>query len=87
MSLADVTMDRGGVRVLNVPALLVELGLAASRSEARRLLEGGGVKLDGERSTSLEEPLADQADPSGAPWATGIWQVGRRRFARVRGIT
>jgi tyrosyl-tRNA synthetase len=84
VSLAEITLERAdGVRVLNVPALLVELGLAASRSEARRLLEGGGVKLGGDRYTNLEEPIAD---PSGAPWATGTWQVGRRRFARVKGV-
>src|SRR5437588_10989959 len=37
--------------------LLVELGLAASNAEARRLIEQGGVSVDGERCTVVNEIL------------------------------
>jgi tyrosyl-tRNA synthetase len=58
--------------------LLVAAGLAASKSEARRLIAGGGVRAN-------EERVDDQAlliDP-GAPV---IVQVGRRRFVEVRKV-
>ena len=58
-----------------LPRVLAELGLAASRSEARRLLTQGGVKINGARATSEELPLADI---SGA-----LLQVGKRRFVRI----
>lgn len=71
-----------GERALSVPALLVELGLARSRSEARRLLAQGGVRRDGrvvegetEAWTGPEEGIVGS-----------VWQVGRRRFARVAGL-
>jgi tyrosyl-tRNA synthetase len=54
---------------------LVEAGLARSKSEARRLIEQGGVQIDGQRATSWEELI----DPAREP----VLRVGRRRFARV----
>jgi tyrosyl-tRNA synthetase len=61
-----------------VPKLLVALGLAASNSRARKLIEQGGVKLDGRAITELELelPLAQLRDR--------VLQVGRRGFARLR---
>jgi tyrosyl-tRNA synthetase len=57
-----------------LPALLVgHLGVA-SNSEARRLIDGGGVRLDGEPVSSLELPRAELAGR--------VMQVGRRRFVR-----
>lgn len=41
--------------------LMVVCGLAASRSEARRLIEGGGVMLDGERVAETGAPV-DRTD-------------------------
>jgi tyrosyl-tRNA synthetase len=66
-----------GVRKL--AALLVETGLAPSMAEARRLIEQGGVRLDGERvsNTSTEIEVDDERAP--------LIQVGKRRFLRVRG--
>ncbi len=61
-----------------VPRLLASLGLAASNSEARRLIEQGGVRIDGDRVSDpdVEWP---RADLSGR-----VLQVGRRRFVRLR---
>jgi tyrosyl-tRNA synthetase len=64
----------GGVLVAR---LLVAAGLAASNSEARRLLAQGGVRLDGEPVTGPEATL-----PVGELRGR-VLQVGRRRFARI----
>ena len=58
-----------------LPAVLAGLGLASSRSEARRLLAHGGVRVDGEPVTSEE---AERADIEGR-----VLQVGKRRFVRL----
>jgi tyrosyl-tRNA synthetase len=61
-----------------LPRLLVEATLVASMSEARRLIEQGGVRIDGERRADDEVNLnAGQ---------TILIQVGKRRFLRVRGV-
>jgi tyrosyl-tRNA synthetase len=60
-----------------LPRLLVETTLAASMGEARRLIEQGGVRVDGERRADDEVNL-------NAGHAILI-QVGKRRFLRVRG--
>ena len=58
-----------------LPRVLVDIGLAKSGSEARRLIEGGGVKVNGEPATSLQVPL-DHLDES-------LVQVGKRKFVRL----
>jgi tyrosyl-tRNA synthetase len=55
--------------------LLVSVGLAASNNEARRLIEQGGVRLDGERVESGEQ-MIEVREPV-------VIQVGRRRFMRL----
>jgi tyrosyl-tRNA synthetase len=57
--------------------LLVELELAPSMGEARRLIEQGGVYVDGERSSETDLTLR--------PNRSVILQVGKRRFRRVKG--
>lgn len=55
--------------------LMVAAGLAVSKSEARRLIDGGGVKADGERVASYDFALE--------PGSGVVVQVGRRKFVRV----
>ncbi len=55
--------------------LMVAAGLAASKGEARRLIDGGGVKVAGERVEGYDRVLA--------PGADAVVQVGRRKFVRV----
>lgn len=57
--------------------LLVELELAPSMGEARRLIEQGGVYVDGERSAERELDVSGER--------SFLIQVGKRRFARVTG--
>ncbi len=60
-----------------LPRLLVETGLATSNGEARRVVAGGGVRLDG-------EPVTD-ADAEYEPDALRgkVLAVGRRQFVRL----
>lgn len=59
-----------------VPALLVELGLASTNSEARRLIQGGGVKIN-------DEVIADiNVDPQVV--ANAFVQVGKRKAAQIK---
>ncbi|HET8999113.1 MAG TPA: tyrosine--tRNA ligase [bacterium] len=65
-------LRKGMVRLIH---LLVELGLADSNAEARRLVSQGGVTLDGKRINQ---------DVDVAVHDGSLVRVGRRRFARVR---
>src|SRR5690606_17477541 len=60
-----------------IPGLLVAAGLAASNSEAMRLIEQGAITLDGERvdGRNATVPLN--------PGDTIVLRRGKRRFARV----
>jgi len=60
---------------VHLPALMAE-AFGLSRSEARRLLGQGGVKLDGAELSELDMP-ADDLDGV-------VLQVGKRRFKRLR---
>lgn len=53
--------------------VLVETKLARSRGDARRLIDQGGVKINGERA-GLDGPLKDG----------DVLQVGKRSFVRIR---
>lgn len=61
----------------NIVDLIFELKLAASKSDARRLLEGGGVKWEGEKvdDVKTEVKLSSEAK---------LLQVGKRNFRKVR---
>ena len=71
----EVGVELGGREALKVFELLVEADLAASKSEARRLAQQGGVSID----------QARVSDPTALVEAgEHLVQVGKRRFARVR---
>ncbi len=62
--------------VLPVANLLKDAGLVSSTSEAMRMIKQGAVRIDGERVA--DKGFACQAG------SVGVYQVGKRRFARVR---
>ncbi len=62
---------------LPLSVLLREVGLASSSSDARRAIQQGGVRVDGE---VVRDPKAALPAPADAV----LLQVGKRRFARVR---
>jgi tyrosyl-tRNA synthetase len=62
---------------VHLPALIAE-AFGGSRSEARRMLAQGGVKLDGDPVGPEEQDVAaDRLDGA-------VLQVGKRRFRRLR---
>jgi tyrosyl-tRNA synthetase len=62
-----------------LPRVLVEVALATSMAEARRLIEQGGVYIDGERCTDVSSQLDLDLGQ------VVLIKVGKRRFLRVRG--
>lgn len=76
--------EEDGMWSVHVPALLEAMGLVSSRSEARRLQAQGGVRMDGQAQPSEDMPI--EGEPPGAI-SGSVWQVGRRRFARLAGMT
>jgi tyrosyl-tRNA synthetase len=69
----DVSLPDGDP--VHLPALLVEQLGVGSTSEARRLIQQGGVKVNGAPADGLDVP---RSELEGA-----ILQVGKRRFARL----
>ena len=57
-----------------IPNLLKDAGLCASTSDAMRMIKQSAVKCDGKVITDKGAPVEK---------GTGIWQVGKRRFAKV----
>ena len=77
---AEIPPDasKGKDGLIWLPQLLAALGLAPSNSAARRLIEQGGVRLDG-------EPVTDPKREYPARELRGkVLQVSRRRFVRLR---
>jgi len=71
----SVDLSLSGRASVKLFEMLVEAGLAPSKSEARRLVQQGAVSLEGER----------QSDPTRSfEVSESTVQVGKRRFARVR---
>lgn len=71
----EVTLETEGDTVL-VAKALVQAGLAASNSEARRLIQQGGVKIEG-------EPLRDIKASFEANGTPTLVQVGKRKFVKL----
>jgi tyrosyl-tRNA synthetase len=62
-------------------AILTTLGLTASNSEARRLMQQGGVKLHGLGDSPVT--WTDPTKPFEVPDGGLVIQAGKRRFARI----
>ena len=66
--------ENGGVYL---PKLLADVKLASSNGEGRRLIDGGGVKIDGEAVPAKTYHVpADKLHGA-------VLQVGKRKFARI----
>ena len=55
--------------------LLTELNFVSSRGEAKRLIQGGGVKIDGEKITDLSYTISFEDSV--------VLQAGKRKFAKL----
>lgn len=60
----------------NIIDVLVGAGLTPSKSEARRMIQQNGVKLDGETVGSIDLELPGKQEH--------VLQVGKRKFARLK---
>lgn len=61
---------------LNIVDLMVQAGTAATKSEARRLIQQGGVRL-GDTTVDSVDQIVQPRD--------AVLQVGKRRFVQLRG--
>jgi len=72
---ADLTPNAEGLIYLG--SLMTEAGLATSAGEARRLIDGGGVKIDGitlnQKEYHVEPPQINGS----------VIQIGKRKFVRI----
>ena len=68
----SVKIDSDGVNILD---LLVRLGFVQSKGEAKRLIQGGGVKLDGEKLSDMTFVVKPNMD--------AVLQAGKRKFAKL----
>ena len=59
---------------MGLATLLKEAGLVPSTSEAIRSAQQGGVKINGEKVDNVKD---------NAPKGTNVYQVGKRKFARI----
>lgn len=64
-----------GTEVISLAQVLKQAGLTSSTSEALRMIDQGGVRLNGEKVSDRAAAL-----PRGEPM---VLQVGKRKFARV----
>ena len=72
---ADLTPNDEGLVYL--AKLLADTGLAASAGEARRLIDGGGVKVNGESVAAKSYNVAPDM------LAGAVLQVGKRKFVKL----
>ncbi|WP_411868244.1 tyrosine--tRNA ligase [Vulcanococcus limneticus] len=79
---ADAEVPEASLAAVNFPAkafyLLSAVGICASSSEARRQIQGGGVKLDGEKLTDPNQEFATAAALEGK-----VLQLGKKTFRRL----
>ncbi len=59
----------------NIIELVAETGLIPSKSEIRRLIQGGGVKIDSEKVENIDEEIDISKEK--------LLQVGKRKFIKV----
>jgi tyrosyl-tRNA synthetase len=71
----EVTLRAPAGTAMAIAQVLKQAGLASSSSEALRLIEQGGVKIDGEKVSDKAQKLARGAQV--------VIQVGKRKFARI----
>ncbi len=79
---ADAEVPEASLAEVNFPAkafyLLSVVGICASSSEARRQIQGGGVKLDGQKLADPNQEFASAEELSGK-----VLQLGKKTFRRL----
>ncbi len=79
---AEAEVPAASLAAVNFPArafyLLSAVGICASSSEARRQIQGGGVRLDGEKLSDPNQEFASAAELDGK-----VLQLGKKIFRRL----
>ncbi|MGB5134541.1 MAG: tyrosine--tRNA ligase [Prochlorococcaceae cyanobacterium] len=82
MGVAEADVPEASLAAVTFPAkafyLLSAVGLCASSSEARRQIQGGGVRLDGEKLTDPNREFSCASELEGR-----VLQLGRKTFRRL----
>jgi len=79
---ADAEVPEASLAAVNFPArafyLLSAVGVCASSSDARRQIQGGGVRLDGQKLADANQEFASAGELDGK-----VLQLGKRTFRRL----
>lgn len=73
----NIPVQKFHTKKINIVELLAEGKMVASKGEARRLIEGGGIRVDGNKVASHEEEIDLSSEK--------LVQVGKRKFLKVIG--
>ena len=60
---------------MNVQDILVQSGMTASKGEAKRLIQGGGLSIDGEKVSDMNL-VVDLSQEK-------IFKAGKRKFLKI----
>ncbi len=71
----DIETKNLGQAEINIIDLIAEVGYQASKSDIRRVIQGGGVKIEGEKITDLETIIKLDGEK--------LLQVGKRFFIKI----
>lgn len=73
IKLSETFMNNTGMNIIDI---IMETGAASSKGEARRLIQGGGVKYNGKKIEDINDAIAIEDD--------SILQVGKRQFFKLK---
>jgi len=71
----DIPVKEMNIAEIGIIDLIVEVGFAPSKGEARRLVQQGGVSIDGEKITDFKETIKLKNEQ--------ILKVGKRKFIKL----
>ncbi|MCK5087445.1 MAG: tyrosine--tRNA ligase, partial [Melioribacteraceae bacterium] len=71
----DMPELKPGVSNMNIIDLILEVNFAPSKGEARRLIQQGGVSIDGEKITDINTSISFESNK--------ILKVGKRKFIKL----
>jgi len=75
---ADIPLKKIAVGRYSLPSLMKDVGLGASTTETRRLIAGGGVRINGNVVQDVKHQVEIEANAEAL-----LLQVGKRRFVNV----
>lgn len=71
----DIPKYKPAVKCMTIIDLITEVNLASSKGEARRLIQQGGVSIDGDKITELFQEIVFDSEK--------ILKVGKRKFMKL----